>query len=160
MPVHDPIGFSEELVKWKKPFTLSPTLWRGYANTTPLTWTLVRFTDTGFNAVPKSSGIYAFVIRHANAMFPPHGYIAYIGITGRTLRTRYREYLREKARCKRPHIHKLLTRFPDDLDFYFSTTDAAVDLKALETDLLEAIDPPLNQVDRPAYFQQAIAAQW
>lgn len=160
MPIHDPVALADEFAQRDIGFTLVPAQWRQYTNAAPLSWTQVKFTDAGLSTIPTLPGIYAFVIRHANILFPPHGYIMYIGITDRTLRKRYREYLNEQARCKRPHIHRLLTRFVDDVEFYYSAQDATVDLEALETDLLGAILPPLNKKDFPVHIQKARAAQW
>jgi hypothetical protein len=88
----------------------------------------------------------------------------YIGITGakgngRTLRNRYGDYLREQKKHKRPKIHYMLNKYPDDIEFaYAAIPDPAFDLEALELDLNDAIIPPIVVKDFTAEIRQLVKA--
>jgi len=77
----------------------------------------------------------------------------YIGITGarsgtRTLRDRYKDYLREKSRNKRPAVFYMLNKYENDLFFYYvSICDPHIDLAQLEIALNDAIIPPVGRLD-------------
>lgn len=145
-------------------FVLSPKNWRNYTLTHRLTWQSVKFEDANSATVPTEKGVYAFVVRHDNGYFPPHGFIMYIGITGirgskRTLRARYGEYVREKKRNKRSHIHFMLNAYEDDIFFFYApVTDTAVKLDELEKALNDAIVPPMNKKDFSAEMRSVIGA--
>ncbi len=145
-------------------FVLSPQNWRNYTLTHHLTWQSVKFEDANSAAVPLEKGVYAFVVSHDNGYFPPHGFIMYIGIAGiggskRTLRARYKDYIRERTRCKRRPFYFMLNAYQDDLVFVYATvTDPAIKLEEIETALNDAIIPPMNKKDFSADMRSALAA--
>lgn len=167
--VHDPAGeaFVEQVISERGQrisFLLNPGRWRTYALAHPLAWQSVRFEDQSRASVPKERGIYAFVVKHDNGYFPPHGFIMYIGITGirgsqRTLRERYGDYIRERQRNKRPAVYFFLNAYKDDLFFYYaSMTSTAANLEELEKALNDAIVPPFNKKDFSARMLRIIRA--
>ena len=61
----------------------------------PLTWKSIGFGKQEIDKVPDDrEGVYAFVISDPRVFLPPHGYIMYIGLSGRdsfrSLHDRYR----------------------------------------------------------------------
>src|SRR5689334_23077073 len=78
-----------------------------------LSWQKIRFAPANVEAIVEKPGVYALIIQHETNALPPHGYILYFGQTGapkkkdakgnkvRTLRDRYKDYLRDKIRPKR-----------------------------------------------------------
>lgn len=167
--VHDLAGdaFVERVTLLKgqtRSFVLSPDQWRTYSLTHPMVWQSVKFDDNNQISVPEERGVYAFVVRHDNGYFPPHGYIMYVGITGstktqRTLRTRYGEYIRERQRNKRPAVHYMLNAYKDDLFFlYVPIADTDVRLDELERALNDAIIPPVSKKDFSAEVRALIGA--
>ena len=145
-------------------FFLSPDRWRTSRVQIPINWSYLTFSEANKNMVPEEAGVYAFIVRHMNNHFPDHGFIMYVGITGsngngRTLRNRYGDYLREKKKDKRPKIHYMLNKYPDDLQFaYAAIPDPAFNLEALELDLNDAIIPPVVIKDFTAEIRQLVKA--
>ncbi len=143
----------------RRSFYLSPSRWRSTKIATSLTWTEVPFAKKNQASIPELPGIYAFIIRHCESCFPPHGFIMYIGITGsqshkRSLRVRYGDYLNEKTRNKRPRVHYMLNKYESDLYFgYVATPGTDVDLSSLEIQLNDAIIPPVGRKDFSAEFK-------
>jgi hypothetical protein len=134
----------DELKIWERTFVLSPSRWRAVAHAMPLIWTKVAFTKDNRKKIPKTRGLYAFVVLHDSSYFPPHGYLMYVGITGdessnRNLRLRYGEYLRDKEKGgDRAKIVVMLNKFADDVYFYFvQISDRRRSLSKLEDDLLD-----------------------
>ena len=119
-----------------------------------LQWKQKPFTKENVTRIVEQPGVYAFGVAHARDGLPPHGYILYIGQVGarsgraRTLRARFREYLREKSRGKRPRIAYFLKTWETCLVFHFAALDpAAVDLLDVERRLNDAMIPPFSQAD-------------
>ena len=161
---HDIVQAVDEIKKDRRDFYLSPTRWRRSKVTFPLVWNEVKFEAANANSIPEQSGVYAFVVRHENNHFPPHGYVMYIGITGdvgptRTLRVRYRDYLNEKKRDKRPRVNYMLNKYENDLYFCFVPLDRnVVDLGKLELDLNDCILPPVVVKDFTAEIRALVGA--
>jgi hypothetical protein len=161
MAVHDFVRRVDEIATDMRRFYISPARWRTSRVSFPLVWSRVRFSAANRKNVPAKKGVYAFIVRHRNNHYPPHGYIMYIGITHRTLRTRYGDYLQEKVRDKRPRVHYMLNKYEDDLYFYFVAFDGdAVDLAKLEVDLNDSILPPIVVKDFTAEIRQLTGALW
>lgn len=161
---HDFVDKADAFTADMKRFLVSPKRWRTSRVAIPINWTYLPFTAASRAHVPREAGVYAFIVRHDNNHFPNHGFIMYIGITGaggngRTLRDRYGDYLREQQRHKRPKIHLMLNKYPNDLLFaYCAMPDPAFDLEALELDLNDAIIPPVVVKDFTAEIRQLVSA--
>lgn len=150
--LHDFDSNLKLLKGFQQRFVLAPLQWHSFAPSPPLQWNSVRFDAAAINQVPDQRGIYAFIVQFQDhgAMpltLPPHGYVVYAGITGhvgvnRTLRDRFRDYLREQQRGKRVQIWSMLDKWRDDLFFHFSTVGNADELDKIELALNDAIIPP------------------
>lgn len=156
----DIIGEIDGLRKYAKKFILSPVQWEAL-NIPALDWQHVKFTQEHKNVVPKTRGIYLFIIRHDSNLLPLHGYIAYVGLTGdtneRTLYVRYGEYLRDQRRPKRLHIYELLNRWKNDMYFYYAAIpDKSQSLTDIETNLLDSLVPPYNRKDFTGNFGRIV----
>ena len=152
----------DTLESFAKTFVFCPRQWEQFDPPTQLSWRSLKFTRTNRDRVPSESGIYAFVLRKYSRAFPQHGYIMYVGITGSdgggTLKKRYSAYLSEKKNLKRPKIHYLLNKWPDDLYFYYAELDPVYDIKAVEQQLCDAIIPPCNINDFSAEIRRVVRA--
>jgi len=155
----------DSIKEYKKTFILHPEQWRT-CQVQDLKWQFVKFDQQYIKDIPTERGLYSFIVKHLNNSFPNNGYVMYVGITGnvsnkRTLRSRYQEYLREINRPKRVHIHEMLNRWSDDLYFYFvPVPDKRVSLSKIETSLLDAMMPPLNENDFSGEFGKIVKAAW
>jgi hypothetical protein len=142
---------SDELKVWEQRFTLSPNRWNSAKIAVNLKWLYVPFDEQSLNDVPKTRGLYAFVIAHRQTYFPPHGYIMYVGITGdkaanRSLRIRFKDYLDERDAGGRPKIVNILNKYRDNILFYYAELpDRSQSLKSIEDEMLSALIPPCNE---------------
>jgi hypothetical protein len=145
-----------EMDYYTQRFVLWPKQFKSLSVSISLDWKKVRFSPSNTAAVEEKPGIYAFAVQHADPALPPNGYITYIGQTGgkaahRTLRDRFGDYLREKERPKRPHVHHMLNKWDDYLVFYFAAVDTSqTDLELLEDQLNDALIPPYSKGDYSA----------
>ena len=95
---------------------LWPDAWRAAQSPEQLQWNRVEFGQATIEDVPEVRGIYAFSICIKRSIMPTHGVIVYFGETTRTLRDRYREYIRDSARgAKRIKIAELFDLWADNL---------------------------------------------
>lgn len=162
--VSDIIKNIDDLKSYKREFILHPEQWRT-CQVQDLEWQSVKFCDDSAKNIPMQRGIYSFIVQHISNSFPSNAYVMYFGITGdtnsRTLRTRYKEYLRERTRAKRVRIHEMLVRWDQDMYFYFvPIPDKSVSLADIETNLLTAIIPPFNERDFVGKFGNTVKAAW
>ncbi|MFC1461718.1 hypothetical protein ACFLQR_04290 [Verrucomicrobiota bacterium] len=86
----------------------------------------------------------------------------YVGMTGSdgggTLRIRYSGYLSEKNVLRRPKIHYMLNKWPNDLYFYYAEIGRRHDIPTVEQKLCDAIIPPCNINDFSAEIRRAVRA--
>lgn len=141
-------------------FFLDMKEWRNFKSRYALQWQKVPFGDA--RSIPNERGIYAFTVELSPSKLPTHGYIMYVGITGdgisqATLASRHRQYIRHKVTGGgRPRVLYMLQNWSDCLWFNFATfNNQNVDLGKLEQDMLNAIQPPINQRDFNADIAQA-----
>lgn len=145
-------------------FFLDLEAWREFRAAFPLTWTKVRFEDANHAHIPQERGIYAFTLALEPSDLPGHGYILYVGITGDdsrgTLQSRYSQYLGHLRRQDgRPKVYYMLERWRGDLFFSFiPIPDRSLSLAKLESALLSAVKPPVNQRDLEARASNAMRA--
>lgn len=147
---------TEEVGKYILRIILSPkNLMTDQYKINNLNWDSVSYGEEELAKVPNDKrGIYAFVVCHANDVFPTHGYVLYIGIAGkdsnRSLRERYRDYLNERKVIKREGIARMIGHWHQVLRFYFAPVDddiSSEDLKELEQQLNSAFMPPFSKGD-------------
>ena len=148
----------------KYEFFLSMKSWKKFRTRYKLTWSKERFIEGGHTVIPDERGIYFFTIELSPSKLPSHGYILYIGEAGQdsqnTLRRRYVQYVREwKGGRGRPAVKFMIDNWMGDLFFNVaSLPDTKVDLKQLETSLLNALIPPINKRDFDAEIMAPRAA--
>ncbi|MDE0348828.1 MAG: hypothetical protein OXM56_03880 [Gammaproteobacteria bacterium] len=119
----------------------------------PLTWNSIGFGKQEIDKVPADKeGIYAFVISDPRTFLPPHGYIMYIGLSGRdsfrSLHDRYSDYFKQSELQRRPRIKRMIVQWHSLLRFHFAPVDLPrAELKALEKRLITAFLPPCCRGD-------------
>lgn len=142
-------------------FRLNPAYMAALALPVELQWQQIPFREENADTILEQPGVYAFAIAHSQPGLPPHGYILYIGEVGgkkgpeRTLRARFKDYLREKTRAKRPQVAYFLNAWETCLVFYFASLDPdTVDLFDVERRLNDAMIPPYSRGDFSAEIRQ------
>lgn len=126
-------------------FLLWPQQWRIFPNTIPLTWGKFKFKRSEKDNIPDYEGVYGLILKPQTASGLDLAYLMYIGITERTLRERFMEYIREMEQDKgRPLINEFLLRYEPYIHFVCSPKPPSHDLKDVEDKLLETFIPPLN----------------
>ena len=121
----------------------------------PLTWNSIRFGKQEIDRVPDDrQGVYAFVVSDPRAFLPPHGYIMYIGLSGRnsfrSLQDRYSDYFKQSEIRRRPRIRRMIVQWHPLLRFHFAPVAGDLpraELKALEKRLITAFLPPCCRGD-------------
>ncbi|MYH16415.1 MAG: hypothetical protein F4149_14710 [Gammaproteobacteria bacterium] len=132
----------------------------------PLAWNSVRFGKQEIDKVPDDrEGVYAFVISDPRAFLPPHGYIMYIGLSGknafRSLHDRYSDYFKPSELQRRPRIKRMILQWHPLLRFHFAPVARDLpraELKALEKRLITAFLPPCCKGDIEADTREKMAA--
>jgi len=120
-----------------------PGRWAAFALRTDLNWMSYPFEPGAIDTIPLSQGFYCFFVGPPPSTLPPVGYPMYLGRTRRTLRQRYREYLREQHEpTGRQHVRKFLNVFEGELTFMCTEFNGSyADLVATERSLLDAMMP-------------------
>ena len=140
-------------------FHLSPTLWDQYRGPNDLEWECAHFHRRNLDAIPQAPGVYAFCVRPAVGGNLCGSYLLYVGKTGRSLRTRCREYLADaEAKRGRPRLQRMINLFhhTEYLRFCFAVVPQG-DPASIEDSLLEATIPPACRVF-PASVRAAVNA--
>ncbi|MEH3107742.1 MAG: hypothetical protein PGN09_10825 [Sphingomonas fennica] len=140
---------------------LYPKLWKRYKAKRALSWKTLPFNEATRAKVPKTQGLYAFVVKPEVGDLPPSGWLFYIGEVGataspsRTFWKRYEEYLGELSKVTRPKMSMLLERYKGYIHFYYCELDPkTVDLKAVEAELITAAWPYANIKDFDVQYRQ------
>lgn len=135
-----------------------PEAWRKAETDNALNWGKVEFGAATVNDVPEQRGLYAFCICVKNSIMPPHGVLVYFGETSRTLRERYKEYVRDCERgAKRPRFQNLFRLWPGDLDFFYAPIeDDDCDLRVIEQTLNDAVIPHCVATDFSAEIRRIV----
>ena len=105
--------------------------------------------------IPDAPGVYTFVI---NPMVTnhPQRYLCYVGMTERSLRARFSEYLEEsESDSARPKILFLLNNWKKNIEFCFVVHPT--NPKQLEDHLLVAFLPPFND-QFPGHVRKLVKA--
>ena len=132
------------LHEWK--FVLWPQQWAKYTVAETLPWTTARFQLADAKNVPDVPGVYAFLLQPDIPVGMPASYVMYVGRTGRSLRTRFKEYLAEAdAPAGRPHIQRLLKPYSGFLYFAAAPVQTPLTPDEVEEALLRSLLPPVNK---------------
>ena len=160
--MHDLIAEQDEARAHEYSFCLWPRLWQQYAENSGyiFNWEERKFLASEANNVPEGPGLYTFVIQPSIANHPANSYLMYVGKTKRTLRQRFKEYLREMQReSGRPKIVRLLNKYADNTVFcYSSVQESAATLSQMEKALMGALIPPCNKEQLPAKVRRIVEA--
>ncbi|MCX6583007.1 MAG: hypothetical protein NT166_22755 [Candidatus Aminicenantes bacterium] len=143
MAVNDILTEQKEIAAFNKTFTLWPKYWEKLKDVADFEWKSCPFDPNNVDLIPNTKGIYSFVI---NPRFTnhPQRYLCYIGKTDRTLKVRYRDYLRElNNETGRPKLLHLLNLWKGYIEFCYIEIEN-VNLLDLEKKLLDAFVPPCN----------------
>lgn len=156
------LDLAEILKAHELSFKLVPAHLTGFSSEVTLGWEAMRFVPANANAVPDGKGVYAFVVEEPGKGLPPHGYVMYVGKAGdgaHSLRKRFRNYLQDQKRPRRPNIHHLFTKWSDVLSFYYAEIeDITIRLTEVQAALNDALVPPFSKKDFSATFRRAINA--
>ena len=137
-----------------------PLEWAKFASKYKFKWSQVHFHVDNAGKIPTAPGFYCFFIGVAPSSLPPIGYPLYVGKTERTLRLRFRDYVREKASGRgRVHIRRFLHAFDDELTFFytpFKGTQKSV--QKIERELHDALRPPFGQIGFSAAVGKRVKA--
>jgi len=121
-------------------------MWQNYQHLIPLNWQTFHLSLDEVDEIPNEPGVYAFLVIPSVEASMGAAYLIYIGETSRTLRSRYREYLKEvDAPFGRAKVLNFLQRYNEHVHFSCSVIDIAlVEPEAVENELLKALMPPAN----------------
>jgi hypothetical protein len=124
---------------------LWPYRWNQHKPAIVLDWKEVPFSSDRVDDVPNAPGVYAFFIQPRLPSNMVASYLMYIGQTGRTLRVRFQEYLREAGSERgRPKLSLNLPLYDGFLYFYCSEIMPPTDPEEIEDHLIETYLPPWN----------------
>jgi hypothetical protein len=129
-------------------FLLYPKFWTDEENriNEELDWNQIKFTPENVKEVPDSKGLYCFIVKPEIQNFFGTSYLFYIGETKRTLKIRYREYLRDQRGEGKPRnkIFEMLNFYRDYIYFYYSemTNNDLIDEN--EEKLINTFVPAIN----------------
>jgi hypothetical protein len=125
-------------------FVLWPAQWRRFPRRHNLRWRSVRFIPANQARVPKSSGVYAFVVEPRAPGQLRARYLCYVGKAS-SLRSRYSSYVRDLRGSGDPRarIYYMFRMWPNHIHFIYAPLDRAVIADA-ETALVVAHWPPMN----------------
>lgn len=155
-------------------FTMTPKLWQNFSVSQDimdsLQWKEVKFlNDNGtefsdeFNNIPNNSGgIYIFIIK--SKILPDISeYLAYIGRAQLTpnhnLKVRCKRYFKEFLNEKeRPKITTLINFFKEHLYLRYAVVENNETIVELESELINSILPPFNDMIPDKVVRQAINA--
>lgn len=131
-----------------KSFFLYPDFWSDVSKQLPtsLKWNRISFDEKNKGKIPRSKGIYAFVLIPTYNNFLEGRYLFYVGKTNRTLFKRFDEYIKEKKGEGKPRkkVYKMLNQYDGHLFFYYTeiSTKSVVDIT--EEILLNVFVPHVN----------------
>lgn len=107
-----------------------------------LSWVVFPFRPDAQGEVPDEPGVYAFLVQPGIAPNLNASYLAYVGKTERSLRTRFGEYLRETVDpAGRPKIRLWLQLYEGYVHFTCAQLASPVEV---ERKLIDAFMPPAN----------------
>jgi hypothetical protein len=140
-----------------KKFLLYPSFWEDPTNKVPVTlkWKRRKFIDTNKKAIPKSKGVYAFVLIPTYHELFETRYLFYIGKTNRTLHERFGEYLRERDGKGKPRkkLFKMFKVYSKHLYFFYSEIPNVKDVNKTEDCLINSFVPFVNTQIQKARFK-------
>lgn len=137
----------DEMRRHTHEMIMMPKFWSIYDSLPgpPLSWSVFPFNDASRVHVPDQPGVYAFLVEPGVAGNLNVSYLMYIGMTERTLRARFSEYLTEaKSDRIRPKLLRILPQYTTHLRFACAVLPEGVAPAEVEVALLDAFVPPGN----------------
>jgi len=124
---------------WEKQF-------KAYAPPRQLVWKSIPAKITQKQQLPKTQGVYAFVVKPNPVELSWSGYILYVGKTeAQTFQSRFQQYFNEPKKKKpRYWVSKMLKLWKNNLHYYYAETPA-IEAGIFEDALLKALLPPNNE---------------
>lgn len=145
--VQDLIDEQDDMKAHTHRFYLWPKLWFEYAPKYALSfnWQVYSLRLDQVGQIPEKPGVYTLIIQPGIALHPHCSYLAYVGMTDRTLRERFKEYLNEKKRITgRPKLLRLLNKYDKYVYFCCAEINDHSLITQIEDDLIGAWVPPFN----------------
>jgi len=138
-----------ELKRHVKKFFLYPVFWDDKKNEFThkhKKWKKIKFIDANHSKIPSKRGVYAFALKPSYKSLFPTNYLFYVGKTQRTLKERYKEYIRERDSGKkyRIKVKKMLKQYDGYLYFYYLELNTAKQVTESENVLLNTFVPHIN----------------
>lgn len=111
-----------------------------------LVWHCVPAKASKKSMLPKTQGVYAFVVKPHIIELDWSGYIVYVGKTeSQNFQTRFQQYFDEPKRTKpRLWVAEMFKLWKNNLYYYYAST-SATDASRFEDALLSALLPPNNE---------------
>lgn len=129
------------------PMKFYPEAWRAAVNSSH-TWKNIPFSPAMRSDVPKSPGVYAFVVKSELFDFPFAAGLFYVGMAS-CLYERISEYLGEQNHrfvdSTRPYIWRMVNQWRGHLLYFYTITANAADAEQLEDKMLSAFRPHFNR---------------
>lgn len=144
---------AQDLKRYEQRFVLHTDFWDGYVSPETLQWKRIKFRQSNRGKLPKTRGVYAFVVSPPGKGLPRLAYLMYVGETGNTssarhLRQRFAEYLAEQTKPKRSAVFYFLNCWSDYLYFHYAAVpDLSKNTVAIETRLCDLLQPPYTSDD-------------
>jgi len=129
------------------PMTFYPKAWNDFGDDHKYIWEEVEFPPVPLKKIPKSPGVYVFVVgpsifnfRYANGLF-------YVG-KATSLYSRISSYISELGsdfkKSTRPRVWNMINTWNGYLRYFYTITDSVEEAEKLESQMLQALIPPFN----------------
>ena len=126
-----------------------PESWGKAVNQPNLTWTNVDFPPIPKGIIPKSPGVYTFVVEPNMFNFPSANGLFYVG-KATSLYERVGAYITDMnakydSKNTRAHIWMMLNQWKSHLKYYYVTTGTVDEAEKLEDQMILAFKPHYNK---------------
>jgi len=144
------LNFAEkgELKLHIRKFLLYPKNWEDSTNhfNLALRWKNIKFNRRNKTKLPRTHGIYCFVVKPKIPNFIETRYLFYVGQTTRPFSDRYQEYLDDQdGKGKpRPKVFEMLKLYKNSLHYYYAEINPPNQIDEIEEKLLNTFIPHVN----------------
>lgn len=111
-----------------------------------MSWEYVKFIEANQEQVPQQPGVYFFIVHPRAANIEHHYIILYFG-KARNLRTRFKDYLKERYGARdvdREHVKRMLMIYKNRINFAYVCL-GRYEIEKVEDMLIEAFKPCCNR---------------
>ena len=132
-------------------FVLCPPFFKSATDLPSLKWKSMSF-GSPHTKLPEQQGVYAFAVQIGLPNLPINSYILYVGKAGdtdshNTLRSRYRDYMRELNHMTRKRIHRMLNNWKGHLTYHYAEVPNGKSTEDVEKCLTTIFVPPYCRGD-------------